>query len=67
MHGGSSGIPTKEDCLKVISLIALAVENTEKGNIMVKLPTKEELTGIMKTIEQFKREKLRTQQEEQAK
>lgn len=58
---------TKEDCLKVINLIALAVENTEKGNIMIKLPTKEELTGIMKTIEQFKREKLRTQQEEQAK
>lgn len=44
---------TKEECLKVLQMIALNVKQVENGNIVVQLPTQEELPDVLKTWEQL--------------
>lgn len=44
---------TKEECLKVLQMIAFNVKQVENGNIMVQLPTQEELPEVLKTWEQL--------------
>ena len=44
---------TKEECLKVLQMIAFNVKQVENGNIMVQLPTQEELPDVLKTWEQL--------------
>lgn len=44
---------TKEECLKVLQMIALTVKQVENGNIVVQLPTQEELPDVLKIWEQL--------------
>lgn len=44
---------TKEECLKVLQIIAFTVKQAENGNIVVQLPTQEELPENLKVWEQL--------------
>lgn len=44
---------TKEECLKVLQIIAFTVKQAENGNIVVQLPTQEELPENLKAWEQL--------------
>lgn len=43
---------TKEDCMKVLKVIAFAIK-TESGNIVCELPTQEEMQTMWKECEQL--------------